>query len=432
MNSKLAIIATFAFHLWGDSNMFSVNGAVCNEGDHHSENEGYFIEGINGFGSVVDPDSDTKRKITNSTWAPGIEYPDGSLKFCTGMFCSETCRNDGCPALIAGHTCSMIRFCYESNSGSDVWMMPNEMALALCDFSEATMICGPDDGSGDDCCNYKVEVDHEIKVYFFASKEGCSVGQKAAVEINDFDDVGDACYGMGLDSSRIQKCTCNYEDREMSTLSEPCHSKFVAGCNFHAPDLSTDDSCCDTNSCVGKHKDYTHPIGKALEEERKLLCNDQIPGRCKHSLDDTADCCNSQCTTCGTDQDPFLEWAACSSGNATASSGECGFGGHGGMFSAFECDFSKCAEGELWHAGGNLYNDWMAAMDPDNHIPPLTPEPTPKPTKPPTRAPTNPPEKVEPMVVETDESSSSTSLKYFCGAEVLGLLVGILSSICFM
>jgi len=405
---KLASIFFLFFPAWNFETMMAY-GAECNPDDHHIENEGYFIEGINGFGSILDPTSDSKRKITNSTWAKGIDYPDGSIEFCTGMFCSETCRNDGCPNIIAGHTCSMIRFCYESDSGSDVWMLPNEMALAQCDFSEATLVCGKEDGSGDECCNYKVEVDHEIKIYFFASQEGCENGQKAAVEVNDFDDVGDACFNMGLDSSRIQKCTCNYEDREMSTLSEPCHSKFVAGCNFHAPDLSTDDSCCETGSCIGKHKDYSHPIGKALEDERKLLCNDQIPGRCKHVLDDAADCCNSQCTTCGTDSDPFLEWSVCTSGNATASSAECGFGGHGGMFSAFECDFSKCTEDQVWHTGSDLYNNWMKAMDPLNHIPPPTSKPTNPPTPRATPFPTSPPQSENVKSVEVEEEASSSS-----------------------
>ncbi len=317
------------------------------------------------------------------------------------MFCSETCRNDGCPDLIAGHTCSMIRFCYESDSGSDVWLMPNEMAMAQCDFSEATQICGPNEGSDDDCCNYKVEVNHEIKVYLFASKEGCSVGQKAAVAVDDFNNVGDACYGMGLDSSRIKSCTCNYEDREMSTLSEPCHSQFVAGCNFHAPDLGGDTSCCDTKSCIGKHKDFSHPIGNALEDERKTLCNDDIPGRCKNSFEDTADCCNSKCTTCGTDKNAFNEWAACSSGNATSNTGECGFGGHGGMFSAFECDFSKCTEDQMWHIGGNLYKNWMKTVDPENYVAPVTSSPT--------RAPTEP---TMPTMPSDDTSASSVMI---CG-----------------
>ena len=66
---KLSTTIFSLFSVWSYSR---VEGAACNVDDHHPENEGYFIEGINGFGSIVDPDSSTKRKITNSTWAPGM------------------------------------------------------------------------------------------------------------------------------------------------------------------------------------------------------------------------------------------------------------------------------------------------------------------------------------------------------------------------
>jgi len=421
---KLTTVAAFMCQfLWKNSNMSSVNAAECNPDDHHPENEGYFIEGINGFGSEVDPESDSQRKLTNSTWAPGIEYPDGSLKYCTGMFCSETCRNDGCPTFISGHTCSMIRFCYESDSGSDVWLMPNEMAMAKCDFSEATKVCDVDEGSDDDCCNYKVEVDHDIKAYLFASKEGCLAGQKAAVEVNDFNDVGDACYGMGLGTSRIQKCTCNYEDRPFSTLSEPCHSQFVAGCNFHSPELGDDTSCCDTQSCVGKHKDFSHPIGRALEDERKMLCNNEIPGRCVNSIEDTSDCCNSKCTTCGTDVSPFNEWASCSNGNATSSTGTCGYGGHGGMYSMFECDFSKCTEDQVWHMPGDLYKNWMSTIDPENFTPPVTLSPTRAPNR---QMPVPMPTKPMESTITKAPTTTSASYSMICSI-ITNLLMTVVS-----
>ena len=265
----------------------------------------------------------------------------------------------------------MIRFCYEADSGSDVWLMPDEKALQQCDFSSATQICDTDGGSGEDCCNHKVELNDDLKAYLFASKEGCSEGQRAVVTIDDYNDVGDACYSMGLTSSRINKCTCNFEDSEsgMSTLSEPCHSQFVAGCLLHSPDLGDDTSCCDDDSCVGKHQDKNDPIGLAIEVERKLLCNDDIPGRCSLG-NDVDDCCNSQCSSCGIDVSPFTKWAPCASGNATAGMGNCGYGGHGGRFSQFECDFTKCTEDHKWHMAGEAYNDWMKLIDPDNYVAP--------------------------------------------------------------
>jgi len=354
--------------LW--SHVGNVEGA-CNVDEHHPENNGYFIEGINGFGSIVDPISDSKRRITNSTWQAGISYPDGALKYCEGVYCSETCRNEGCPNIMYGHTCSNIRFCYESGSGSDVWMMPDEMAMAKCDFSNATQVCTETDGEDDDCCNFSVEEDADLKLYLFASKAGCDVGQKAAVEIADFAEVGDACFGMGLTTSRIRKCTCNYEDREMSTLSEPCHSQFVSGCNYHAPELGDDKSCCETGSCVGKHLDYNDPIGMAVEDDRKELCREDIPGRCLTSITGEDDCCTKTCKSCGTDINPFFEWAACDKGNATTSVGECGYGGHGGRYSKYECDFSKCEDG-VWAVSGDLYKDWIKTVDGDNYSKTLT------------------------------------------------------------
>jgi uncharacterized surface protein with fasciclin (FAS1) repeats len=335
---------------------------VCNEDEHHPINGGYFIEGINGFSSELDTSISSNRKLHNSTWAQGISYPDGSKVFCTGMFCSDECREQGCPTFVVGHTCSMIRFCYEEDSGSDVWLMPNEMAMATCNFTDAEPVCNTTEGGGDDCCNFMVEEDADLKVYLFASKSGCEAGQRAAVTIDDFSGPGDACYGMGLTSSRIASCTCQYEGG-VSTLSEPCHSQFVKGCLHHAPDNYQDLECCDTNTCVGKHKNYSHPIGLALEDDRKQLCRDDIPGRCLNSFEQTDDCCNRTCTTCGTDVSPYLSWAACDVGNGTAGSGECGYGGHGGRFSKYECDFTACPDEAPWAVNGERYRQWMRTVD---------------------------------------------------------------------
>lgn len=82
-----------------------------------------------------------------------------------------------------------MRFCYAADSGSDVWSLPSEMALANCDFSEATLVCAADEGADDDCCNYVVEEDATIGPRFFASKQGCEQGQRAAVNIADYDET---------------------------------------------------------------------------------------------------------------------------------------------------------------------------------------------------------------------------------------------------
>ena len=92
--------------------------------------------------------------------------------------------------------CSIIRFCYTSNSGSDVWELPSEMASSKYDFTEVT-------------------------------QPGYAEGQKAAISVDDYDEVGLTCHNMGTTSSRISKCTCNFEERKLSSLSEPSHSQFI-------------------------------------------------------------------------------------------------------------------------------------------------------------------------------------------------------------
>jgi len=363
------------------SSLFVAEGA-CNVNDNHPENGGYFVEGIAGFSSADGPlvvgtqyKSHEKSRPTNSTWVAGGKYPDGSLQYCTGPYCSETCRNDGCPTLIESTTCSQIRFCYASDSGSDVWALPSEMALSKCDFTEATQVCDTSEGSDDDCCNFMVEEDAELQTYFFASKSGCAEGQKAAVRVGDYDEVGLACYNMGTTTSRISKCTCNFEDRELSSLSEPCHSQFIGGCMKNMPDLGDDTSCCDTGTCVGNHKNYEHPIGKALEDDRKTLCRDDIPGRCTRSVggETMHDCCSHTCSSCGIDKDPWYTWSQCDSGNATASSGECGYSGSHYSMEKFTCDFTQCADDHIWQKTSDVYKAWMKTADPEGYVETDTP-----------------------------------------------------------
>jgi len=261
----------------------------------------------------------------------------------------------------------MIRFCYEEDSGSDVWLLPDEQAMSSCDFSKATQICTESQGADDDCCNYYVELDDELKIYYFASQNGCEAGQKAAVQIDNYDEVGDACYDKGLVTSRISRCACNFEDSEFSTLAEPCHSQFVAGCNYHAPDLGEDTSCCETATCVGKHKNYTDPIGKEIEDDRKKTCEDNIPGRCANIATGDDNCCTSICTACGTDASPYNEWSSCTAGNATTGIGLCGSSSGKSPSAQFKCNFNECEEGDLWYMDGDLYRDWIVTVDPEGY-----------------------------------------------------------------
>jgi len=344
--------------------------AVCSVDDHHPVNGGYHIEGIASFkkdeeGKRIDnPNSgvDYFYPWHNASWSPDIEYADGSTVICTGRFCSEECASQGCPTLIESTTCSHIRFCYDKDSGSDVWSLPSEKALANCDFSEATLVCDAGEWTAEtgECCNYVVEEDAVIGPRFFASKQGCEQGQRAAVNIADYDETGDQCFSMGLTSSRINRCECLLAD----TLVEPCHSEFMQGCVQNSPALNGDDSCCESQTCVGRHQDVDDPIGRAAEDQRQLLCNDGIPGNCAVG-DAAADCCSRTCTECGIELDSFAKWSSCTAGNATDASGTCGYQG----YSAFTCDFAACDAGGLWHPDGSNFKSWLQAVDPTQGIP---------------------------------------------------------------
>ena len=285
------------------------------------------------------------------------EYPDGSTVLCTGPFCSEECRTQGCPTLIESTTCAQIRFCYTKDSGSDVWQLPSENALANCDFSEATLVCATDEGDGEDCCNYVVEDGAENGPRFFASKQGCEQSQRAAVNVVDYEVTGDQCFGMGLTSSRINKCTCKLA----TTLVEPCHSEFVQGCLTHAPDIADDDECCATSTCVGKHQDIDDPIGRNIEKSRKLLCNDAIPGLC--AVNGVSDCCTKTCSECGIDLDPFAKWSTCTSGDSATNSGTCGSQSPY-YYSPRTCDFAACDTDHAWHPEMKAAKCWLQAVDP--------------------------------------------------------------------
>jgi len=245
----------------------------------------------------------------SSTRAPRSDYPDGSSVICTGRFCSKECAEKGCPVLIESTTCAQVRFCYDADSGSDVWELPSEMVLANCDFSKVTRVCDEAAVSGETCCNYVIEEDADLGPRFFASKAGCDAGQRAAVNVGDYDETGDQCYNMGLTSSRINKCTCT----PGATLVEPCHSEFIQGCLRNSPDVAPDDPCCAEENCLGRHQDINDPIGAQAEAARKLLCNDGIPGNCM--FDGALDCCTKSCTECGIEMDPCASWAQCSFGN---------------------------------------------------------------------------------------------------------------------
>ena len=208
----------------------------CSTDTHYHTNGGYYIEGVNGV------DNDDRgvdgRRADKTEWSNGTYYPHGEMKLCTGMFCSEADRTVGSAQHVLAATCAKLRFTYTAGSGSTVYEMPTKAAFEACNFTGATLKCAANAGSP---CDVHYEANDEQKVYYYASKNACTTGQKVAVNLGDhFSDNYAQCLGMGAGSSRIQHCDCDHHIRPTTTI-EPCLSGFLAGCKADMPD---DLSCC--------------------------------------------------------------------------------------------------------------------------------------------------------------------------------------------
>ena len=236
----------------------------CGTNKHFDENAGYYIEGING---IIQDDRDpiTGKMADDGTWEPNRYYPHGDVtsKPCQwwsscpggpwGQDLWDSVTNSwldgasflctvGCPTgpityttnYIIAHTCAKLRFEYKNDSGSTVYEMPNKEALDSCDFTDAILKC--DENSGDPHCDIHYEANDQKKIYYYASKKGCEDGQKAAVNVvEDFSTQYEQCYGSGFRSNRIMNGDCGFQVKP-SSLIDPCHTAFFAGCMDNSPD----------------------------------------------------------------------------------------------------------------------------------------------------------------------------------------------------
>ena len=199
---------------------------------------GFYVEGING---VINSERDltSGKRADDGTWEVGIDYNHGQMVLCTGRFCSADDRVTPKPKYVTAHTCAAIRFEYAANSSSTVYELPNQQALDSCDFSNA--ILRGDEAAGSPHFDVLIDYDHDKTVYFYASRVGCTDGQKVAVNVvEDHESNFAQCEGMGAGSSRIRHCDCNHQLKP-STIIDPCHTAFVYGCLRDMPD---DLSCC--------------------------------------------------------------------------------------------------------------------------------------------------------------------------------------------
>lgn len=213
--------------------------AACSEETHHKENGGYYIEGIAGVDNADRRESDGLR-ADKIEWVAGKYYPHAEMKLCTGPYCTEASRTVGEAQYVYAHTCAKLRFSYAADSGSTVYLMKNKTTFDMCDFDDGATLVGAAD-KGMPHYDYKIESDHEKTEYYFASKTNCSDGHKVAVTVSDdYTANYEQCEGMGGGSSRIQHCDCDHHLRG-TTLINPCHAGFVAGCTA---DMPADLSCC--------------------------------------------------------------------------------------------------------------------------------------------------------------------------------------------
>jgi len=249
-------------------------------------------------------------------------------------------------------------------SGS-VYLMPDFEATESCDFRKARLVGQTLVGPPDSCYDYVFEEDHEIKTYYFADKQGCGDGQKVGITIGDFDMTATQCEVIGLGTPRIQKCDCTLETKT-STLTEPCRSAFVNSCLNNSPE---DKSCCESESCVARDKDYSDPIGKKKEDERKSQCNNNIPGLCYNedgngsptNRQGSTNCCEYKCSECGTDLNPLALWKQCTSSDyPNSDTADCGYlSRYDSADAPYVCDFSKCDRRDHWKTDGAAYQNWV-------------------------------------------------------------------------
>jgi len=246
--------------------------------------------------------------------------------------------------------------------------MPNLDALNDCNFSGAIKLCNKKGGQGDTCCEFRVEHEELQEHYYFASKAGCFSGLKLAVETTNFYDIADWCYDDGLITKRIRDCNCLFDatiSGKASTLSEPCHSTFAAGCLEGGPGLEA--PCCDDQTCVNTLFDIETKTGKKYEKKRQRQCTDWIPGKCDMTGNEdpkTFDCCDTTCSSCSIKQNPFAAWEYCDYNDETTSRLQCGTVKKRGE--PFYCDFDACPTTSMWHPDGKRYKKyqkWMALCD---------------------------------------------------------------------
>jgi len=268
---------------------------TCSEANGHPETGGFYITGVGGYSDEMahndadDPSTygDKGQKADDTLWTknPVKPYPDGLPKACTPSMWGDCSTFLEQYSFLAPHTCSLMRFSYPADSGSTVWKMKDNATFQACDFTDAEQITeGGTLPSGAKHVDYPFDYDSFEKKYYFASKEGCTEGQKVAImPFSEYTSTYDMCYSMGLTSSRIQHCDCDHQIRG-TTLNEICHTGFVEGCMTQMPD---DTSCCPGDDVEGQGMGYKNG-GNCIRKNLK----DDIMASAKDIYDKCTDAAN--------------------------------------------------------------------------------------------------------------------------------------------
>jgi hypothetical protein len=278
------------------------DAAPCSTKNSHPETGGYYIVGF-GYKDIMasedsnDPSSYVMQKADDYEWkipGEGEGYPDAMPKFFESYYGSYWGFN-----VMGHHTCSILRFAWEPESGSTVYKMTNNDTFQACDFTGAVKIDELDDllPGGQKYAEYPFEQDAIDKIHYFASQSGCTEGQKVAVEITaDYADTYDSCYGMGTETARIQHCDCDHSINTY-TMAEVCGAGLHDGCMSEMPD---DLSCCpDPTDVEYASRTYTNGgncIPKSMQAdmmasakstrefctkaENKAECDEYLTGDC--------------------------------------------------------------------------------------------------------------------------------------------------------
>jgi hypothetical protein len=235
----------------------------------------YYVMGPSGYRDMMahkDPDDPSMlgksgQAADDTRWIANKDppYPAGQPKSCTpssysGITCGSVMETHNFMAI---ETCATMRFSFAAGSESSVWLMKNNATFQACDFDDgATEITdGGDLTTGDRYIDFPVDNDRLDTELYFASKVGCTEGQKLAITV--VETMGKS-YADGLNDGkqtiRIQHCDCDHKmNPEGGT--EAYHMGFVEGCKSEMPD---DLSCCNPDTeCAtsSRQSSYYGPSG---------------------------------------------------------------------------------------------------------------------------------------------------------------------------